>query len=364
MPEAIFSPDPVFMHRALELAKKSRPSPNPRVGAVLVRDGKIVGEGFHERPGLPHAEIVAIKDAGHLSKGADLYVTLEPCSHHGRTPPCIDAVQEAGISRVAIGMVDPDPRVNGRGVKKLKQRRIEVVTGVAESACLELLESYTYHRTQGRPFVTLKAASTLDGKLASTTGDSKWISSEQSRQRAHQMRAESDAVLVGIETVLSDDPSLTARMTSGENPLRIVLDSHLRTPVTAQMLGDNEAGVILVHTTNQPVALAKYRDHRNVELLKCGTEGEPVDLKQLLGELGRRGILSLLVEGGGIVHGAFADAGLANKMALFLAPRLLGSGRSWISFPGRERIADGLKLDELRVTKIASDLLIESYFQI
>lgn len=360
MPETKLFVDPVFMHRALQLAKKSRPSPNPRVGAVLVRDGNIIGEGFHERPGMPHAEIVAINNAKNLAKEADLYVTLEPCSHQGRTGPCVEAILEAGIRRVIIGMVDPDPKVNGRGVKRLREKQVQVATGVAEDDCKELLEAYTFHRKHGRPFVTLKAATTLDGMLASTTGNSKWISSEASRVLAHQMRAECDAVLVGIETVLKDDPELTVRKTAGENPQRIVLDSHLRTPITANILKNAKSTpVLLVHTTEDADAQAKYQHLDGVLLLQCPGKNQQVHLETLLLELGRRGILSLLVEGGGIVHGAFAKARLANKIALFLSPRILGSGRSWISFPGVQRIADGIQLQELKATSTGCDILIE-----
>ena len=350
--------DPTFMHRALELAQNSRPSPNPRVGAVIVRDGKIVGEGFHVRPGMPHAEIVAIKNAGRLTRGADLYVTLEPCSHHGRTPPCVDAILGAGIRRVAVGMVDPDSRVNGQGVRYLRENHIQVETGIAENQCREMLEAYTFHRTHGRPQVTLKAAATLDGMLASTSGDSKWISSDESRALAHKMRAEADGIVVGINTVLNDDPSLTVRKAAGVNPTRIILDSHLRTPFGAKMLHDSQATVLIAHTTHNAEAIAKYRKLAGVELLRCGEQGGIVDLKQLLDVLGERGFLSLLVEGGGIVHGAFANAKLADKIALFLAPRILGSGQSWISFPGCEQIAQGLQLEELRTNRIADDLLI------
>ncbi|MCP4604755.1 MAG: bifunctional diaminohydroxyphosphoribosylaminopyrimidine deaminase/5-amino-6-(5-phosphoribosylamino)uracil reductase RibD [Proteobacteria bacterium] len=356
--------DPAFMDIALELARQSRPSPNPRVGAIVVRQGRVAGRGYHKRQGLPHAEVVAIEQAREAARGGDLYVTLEPCCHHGNTGPCIEAIARAGIARVVVGMIDPDPRVQGEGIRSLKQAGIEVVVGIKREQCELLLKGYTIHRTKQRPLITLKAALTLDGSLATTTGDSKWISSDASRCVAHEMRAEADAVLVGIETVLKDDPELTVRHCTGDNPLRIVMDSKLRIPPDSKLIKSAaDAPVILAHTESTAATETALEGIEGVEKLNCkvGSDGL-IDPSDLAFKLGKRGILSLLVEGGGKVHGAFARAGIADRVVLFLSPTILGSGLPWISFPGTETIKDGLSLVELEATPIAGDLMIKGRF--
>ena len=347
--------DKTFMEMALALAKKSRPSPNPQVGAVVVKDGAVVGRGYHERPGTSHAEVNAIAEADGEAQGADLYVTLEPCVHHGRTGPCVEAILKAGIARVAVGMIDPDPRVNGAGVRRLKEAGVEVIVGVCEDACRSLLRGYATHRLYGRPYVTLKAAITLDGYLASTSGDSKWISSEASRTIAHEMRREADAVLVGVETVITDDPQLTVRHVSGKSPLRIVLDSNLRTPENAQIVTGAEAPTLLVHTTEDQNQISRYRIYSGVETLRCGsTQTGRVDLADLIERLAQRGVLALLVEA---VLSAFVSAGIGDELVLFIAPRILGAGRSFISYPKAMTISDGLLLSDPAVTRAGPDVV-------
>ncbi len=357
--------DPAFMDMALELAIKSRPSPNPRVGAVVVKDGKVIGRGFHKQPGMPHAEIVALTDAGEASRGADMYVTLEPCCHHGKTGPCVETLAAAGIRRVAIGMVDPDPLVNGKGISRLKQLEIDFEVDIQKQKCQRLLEGYATHRIQGRPLFTLKAAVTLDGALATTTGDSKWISSKASRTIGHRMRAEADAVLVGVKTAIIDDPELTVRLCSGPNPVRIVMDSKLKTPPSSKLIMTaSQAPVLLAHTDAASAeTVRQLSDIEGVDTLKCNADKngliDPVDMA---GKLALRGILSVLVEGGSQVHGAFASSGLADRVALFISPKVIGGGLRWISFPGITSIKDALTLDNLEIIQIDSDLLLEGRF--
>ncbi|MCU0662131.1 MAG: bifunctional diaminohydroxyphosphoribosylaminopyrimidine deaminase/5-amino-6-(5-phosphoribosylamino)uracil reductase RibD [Myxococcota bacterium] len=352
------------MREALALARRSRPSPNPRVGAVVVQEEEIVGVGYHERPGMPHAEIIALREAKERANGADLYVTLEPCCHVGRTGPCTDAIAKAGIRRVFVGMQDPDPRVNGNGLACLVAHGIEVHCNVEQQLCEALLAGYSHHRRTGRPLVTLKAAVTLDGYLATGNRQSQWISSEPSRTRTHEMRAHNDAVLVGIETVLADDPMLTVRLATGESPMRVVLDSRLRIPTTSKLVQSAAQTPLLVaHTHEAPRERIALLCALGVKLLACPSdEMGRLDLAILLDELGRAGVLSLLVEGGATIHGALLRHGLAQCLALFVAPRVLGSGLPWASFEGAQSIADATALHEMTCQPVGCDLLIEGRF--
>jgi diaminohydroxyphosphoribosylaminopyrimidine deaminase/5-amino-6-(5-phosphoribosylamino)uracil reductase len=354
------SSDQEFMRLALELARESRPSPNPRVGAVVVREGRIVGRGRHERAGEPHAEVLALADAGEAARGAELFVILEPCCHRGRTGPCTEAIESAGLSRVVVGMIDPDPNVSGRGVACLKQSGLAVEIGVLEGECRQLLEGYATQRILGRPLITLKAAVTLDGAIATVGGDSKWISSRPSRARAHELRAEADAVMVGVGTVLADDPRLTVRHVDGANPLRVVLDTTLRTPTDARLVTSaDQAPLLLVHAGAADEALSRFAGIPGVETLRCaaGDDGR-VDLNDLARKLGERGVLSLLVEGGGRVHGALIEAGLADRLALFVAPKVLGGGVPWAALTARASLDEAIVVEELAVETIGDDLLL------
>jgi diaminohydroxyphosphoribosylaminopyrimidine deaminase / 5-amino-6-(5-phosphoribosylamino)uracil reductase len=353
--------DPAFMAQALELSRLSRPSPNPRVGAVIVNGGRVVGRGHHERPGLPHAEIVALAEAGSLARGADMYVTLEPCCHHGRTGPCTAAIASAGIARIAVGMIDPDSRVNGKGVTALETAGVGCRVGLLADECAAMHEAYATHRRLGRPLVTLKAAATLDGMSADAQGVSKWITGEPARAVAHAMRADAEAVVVGVGTILADDPLLTVRLASGRNPLRVVMDSGLRTPVTARVISTAaEVTTILAHAGAPSEVAAAYEGLPGVELLSCAIlpDGR-VDPVDLLSKLATRGVLSVLIEGGSRVHEAFLTAGLADRLALFIAPRLLGGGLPWVRFNKPRLLAQALRLEELRVSRAGDDLLLE-----
>ena len=348
-----------YMEAAVALARKSRPSPNPRVGAVLVKDGTIVGAGFHEKPGTPHAEVNAIADAGVHAEGADLYVTLEPCVHFGRTGPCVKAIESACIRRVFVGMTDPDIRVNGQGIAYLRNAGIEVETGVDESHCRQLLEGYITHRTKGRPHIILKAAITLDGYVATTTHDSKWISSSDSRKLAHALRAEADAVLVGIGTVLHDDPMLTVRDADGPCPLRIVLDSSLAIPLESKLIRTAEkCPLLLVHNN---IASEERRQQLQkipgVSILNCKqTPSGHIDLSDLATRLAENGVLSLLVEGGSQIMSAFLETPLVDQLVLFIAPKIIGSGIPFTTYPHAEVISEGLDLTVIETKRIGDDI--------
>lgn len=327
-----------WMRRARELAARAdhRTSPNPMVGAVVLdRDGALAGEGYHERPGLQHAERAALEAAGERARHGTLYVTLEPCAHQGRTPPCTDAVSAAGIDRVVVAMVDPDPQVSGRGIEKLLSGGISVEVGLEEAEARRLNEFYIKHRTTGRPFVSAKFAASLDGKIATRTGESRWITGEEARAHAHRLRHFHDAVLVGVGTVLNDDPELTARFDGARQPLRVVLDSRGRTPPAAKVRNDRAETMIVAN------------GH---------------DLPALLDQLGGRGILSLLVEGGAHVHGSFFGQGLVDRVYAYVAPIIIGGSEapSPVGDPGFSALEDALRLTRPRVTPLGSDTLLEA----
>ncbi len=351
-----------FMKRALFLAKQARPSPNPRVGAVIVKNGQIIAEGFHKAQGLPHAEIVALSAAGSEAAGADLYVTLEPCSHTGRTGPCVEAIIKSKIARVFVGMKDPDTKVNGQGISVLRNAGVTVEENVDNESCLSLLAGYTIHRTLGRPRVIIKAAITLDGYLAAASGDSKWISSPESRQISHQMRAESDAVLVGSNTIRVDNPLLTVRDAFGSNPVRIVLDSSLGIPKNSLILQTSSEGrVIIVYCRENQNSIEFFRSLPNVELLKCNPNNHGhVEISELLFRLGEMGVLSLLVEGGQKVYGSFLKAKTVDEFAFFIAPKILGQGIPWTDYPAAQHITQALNIKPLSIEQIGDDILYKA----
>jgi len=357
--------DERYMARALELARmgEGRTRPNPAVGAVVVRDGEIVGEGFHPRAGEPHAEIFALRQAGPLARGAELFVTLEPCSHHGRTGPCVEAVLAAGIRRVCIGTGDPNPLVAGRGITRLHEAGVEVLSGVLEPECRYLIAPFAKHVTTGLPFVILKSAVTLDGCTATVCGDSRWISGPQSRAWVHRLRDRIDAVMVGIGTVLRDDPQLTTRLPEGgRDATRIVVDSRLRIPEEAAMLALASSAPTIIATTAaaSPEKVARLQA-RGLVVLQVAAAAEGVDLHELLRNLGARGIQSVLLEGGNILNASALRSGLIDRAMVFVAPLLLGSGEAPGIFSGRgaERLADALRLEDIRVRRFGDDVLIE-----
>lgn len=354
-----------FMRRALVLAKRGegKTSPNPAVGCVIVRDGAIVGEGWHRRAGTPHAEVHALRQAGELARNADVYVTLEPCSHYGKTPPCADALVEAGVRRVFVGMVDPNPKVSGRGIQRLQSAGIEVVAGILEAGCRRLNEPFVKHVTTGLPFVVLKSAMTMDGKTATSTGDSRWITNEKSRHYVHQLRSKVDGIMVGVGTVIADDPQLTARIPRGRDPLRIVVDSSLRIPPDSRILRQESAVTTVVATISKDLNRIACLQSPGVEILECNEDGGTVDLRDLLARLGSRGVQSVLIEGGSTLAGRALRAGLIDKFVLFYAPKFLGGadGFGLFSGPASRMMDECRRLKDVTVRRFGDDVMIEAY---
>ena len=357
--------DEVWMRRALRVAAKGRgrTSPNPMVGAVLVKGGRVVGEGYHAKAGEPHAEIVALGDAQEKAKGSTLYLNLEPCAHQGRTPPCAPRVVQAGVKKAIIGMKDPNPRVEGKGIRILEEGGLEVRVGVLEQECRKLNEAFCKHITTGFPFVILKAAATLDGKIATRKGDSKWISSEASRRLVHRLRNQVDGIVVGIETILKDDPLLTARVPRGRDPTRIILDAHLRIREEAHVIETLPSKTILVTTEKASLEKVERLRERGVEVWMLDSVEGKIDLRTCLAKLDGMGMMSLLVEGGSQVYGSFLDEGLVDKLVLFLAPRLMGDPRALSIFGGKgvDHLEEARSLRDMKVKRVGGDLLIEAY---
>ena len=324
--------DHYYMRRALRLAALGRhASPNPMVGCVLVNDaGRIIGEGWHPQPGQPHAEVFALRDAGEAARGATAFVTLEPCAHHGRTPPCADALLAAGIKRVVAAIADPDPRVGGQGLERLRAGGMEVSVGVGESQVRALNAAYLKHRTTGLPWVVLKTAMTLDGKIATETGDSKWITSPVARRAVHrQLRDRCDAILTGVGTVLADDPALRTRLAyrEGRNPWRIVVDSRLRTPLDAQVirLAAEDGKTIFATTARADPARRNLLLSLGCQVLICDDDAGRVLLPDLMRRLGTRGdIIGVLMESGGTLAAGMLAAGLVDRWLCFIAPKVVG----------------------------------------
>ncbi len=319
-----------YMYEALRLTEQAthRVSPNPLVGAVVVSNGEVIGRGVTSKPGHAHAEVSALREAGERAKGADLFVTLEPCCHFGRTPPCTEAILRAGIARVFVGMLDPNPRVLGKGVERLKNAGVHVETGVCETECKRSHASFECYIKNARPYVTLKAAVTLDGRIACANGHSRFVTGSEARLDVHRLRAKNDGILVGAQTLLFDDPQLDVRDVPGESPRPVILDSSLRMPLTARCLAGNPL-IFCAEDAAKDRALA---------LTDVGAEIVPVpfevaadckklNLSAVLSELGKRDMVKLLVEGGGAVHGSFLQSRLADELCLYVAPKAIGRGR-------------------------------------
>ena len=355
------------MRQAIEEAKRGRPSPNPRVGAAIVREGQVISIGHHARAGEAHAEVDAIRRTKGSVRGTTLYVTLEPCNHQGRTGPCTEAILEAGIARVVIGCRDPAPHVVG-AIDRLRAGGVEVEVGVLEQECTALVADFAKHLKTGLPFVTLKAAVTLDGKIATRTGDSKWITGEEARTETHRMRDECDAILVGVGTVLADDPKLTVRHVDGRDPVRVVLDAGLRTPPNAAVLGTDGTGgtrTLIFHAPDADSARQHALSRPGVELIAVSRHARGVDLSEVLKILGERNVVRLLVEGGSHIHGTFLDLGLADRAAIFIAPRIIGDADA-ISFAagvGVESIDLARRLVRTQVRVLGSDWLVCGDFE-
>ena len=357
------------MALALEQARRARgtTSPNPAVGAVVVRDGVVVGRGHSRPPGGPHAEVVALREAGSRARGATVYVTLEPCSFWGRTPPCTDALVDAGVAEVHCAIIDPDPRVRGAGVAELEAAGIRVVLGEgADEACRQL-DDFITHRTLRRPLVVVKFAASLDGRIAAVSGDARWVSGPVARAWVHQERAALDAIMVGSGTALADDPLLTARPEDGppqRQPLRIVVDSRGRLPPSAKLLGQ-EARTLVATTAASPQSWREAVAAWGAEalVLPAGPDGR-VDLAELLNELGRRNVMSVLVEGGATLLGSLFDAGLVDKVHAIIAPLIIGGpAPAAVVGEGAQRMADARRLMDVAVERLGDDVLVTGYLR-
>ena len=358
--------DRKYMERALLLAERGagKTAPNPMVGAVLVRDGRILGEGWHENCGQAHAEVNAIKHAKESVKDATVYVNLEPCCHYGRTPPCTELLIKSGVSRVVIGSLDPNPLVAGKGVKQLREAGIQVTEGVLETESLQLNEVFFHWIKTGRPFVIAKSAVSLDGKTACVTGESKWVTGDAARNDVQWLRSRYSAIMVGVGTVLQDDPQLTCRLEGGRNPARIILDSCLRIPIESKVLTDQKQNPTWIACTERASPEAVKRiEALGAHVLLCKSSGGHVDLHDLLEKLSSASIDSILLEGGGQVNGAAFTSGIVNKVVIYMAPKVFG-GKGATTFAegigvSRPEQAHTLRFDA--VEQIGDDLKITAY---
>lgn len=360
--------DKRFMSLALGLAEKVRglTSPDPSVGAVLVKNGRIISVGFHDKHKTPHAESFALQKAGKASRGATLYINLEPCAHWGNNPPCTSALIKAGVKRVVAAMKDPNPLVNGKGFRALKRAGIRVDVGLMEKEALRLNEGFFKHITTKKPFVILKAAMSLDGKIATGTGQSKWISGELSREYVQELRRGVDAVIVGIGTVLKDDPRLTYRHKNiGKSPMRIILDSRARTPVSAKALKDRSSSTVIAVSAAAPKVRTEKLKKAGAEVICCRTKNGKIDLKALMAELGKRGILSVMLEAGGKISGSAIEEGIVDKVIIFIAPKIIGGEKapSPVEGKGVADLINARHLRDISVKRLGHDIVVEGYIK-
>lgn len=356
------------MQRALEEAARGlgRTRPNPMVGCVVARGDEVLGVGHHARAGSAHAEVVALRRVRDKARGADLYVTLEPCAHQGRTAPCTEAIIKAGIQRVFIGARDPNPIVNGKGLRELRKAGIHVHLGLAADACRRLNEAYAHFISNRTPFVVAKFAQSLDGKVATKSGESQWITCTHSRKAGHRLRNSVDAVIVGVGTVLADDPQLTCRSRGGRDPIRIVVDTQARTPTSARCVAlarTGKAQTWVVVGPNAPPRRCAALQKAGVEVLRCRQSAGRVDLCHLMAELGDRELLSVLVEGGPALMGSFVGRSLVNKVHAFVAPMIVGGSQAkgTVGDPGVATLAEALRLQDVTVERSGHDLLVVGY---
>ncbi len=357
--------DEEAMKLALSLAEKGRTSPNPKVGAVITKDGRTLSTGYHQKAGMPHAEIEAIsKLKPEQLKGATLYVTLEPCCHlNKKTPPCVPAIINSGITRVICAMADLNPEVNGKGLSQLKKAKIEVIVGTCEKEARKINEPYIKRVTTHLPFVSMKVAMSLDGKIATRTGDSKWISGEKSRRYTQELRDHYDSVMVGIGTVLKDNPRLTCRINGGHNPIRIIVDSKLRIPLDSNVLKRAEGMVIIGCGKHDNESKKKALESFGAKVFSCPRKDGEVDLRTFMKKVAETGVNSVLLEGGSALDGTMLDEKLIDKFYIFLAPKIIGGkdAKSPIGGLGAELMKDAIVLDNLSVTQMGVDWLFEGY---
>jgi len=358
------------MEQALSLARLAlgQVSPNPAVGAVIVRDSEVIGQGYTQPPGSAHAEIMALEQAGVGARGATMYVTLEPCCHQGRTPPCTRAIIESGISEVHLSLLDPNPLVSGKGRAELESAGISTSLGEGAEEAGEIIEAYTRFITTGMPFVTAKFAMSLDGKIATSTGDSRWISGEESRRRVHNLRHQTDVIMAGVKTLLKDNPRLTVRSGAGrggtarEQPLRVIVDSKGRTPLSARVFKEPGKTLLALGRTVTDEERETFKTS-GVEVLELPLPDGRVDMRQLLRVLGERQMTSVMVEGGGILLGSLFDLGVVDKVIAFIAPMVIGgkTARTPVAGNGVAQIAEAVRLERCRVEQFGQDVMISGY---
>jgi diaminohydroxyphosphoribosylaminopyrimidine deaminase/5-amino-6-(5-phosphoribosylamino)uracil reductase len=356
-----------FMNKAIALARKGslRVSPNPLVGCVLVKEDKIISEGYHQYFGGPHAEINALRKAGIKARGSTMYVNLEPCCHYGKTPPCTDAIIKSGVKEVVVGMVDPNPLVNGKGLKELKARGIKVKLGILREQCIKLNEPYIKYMTRGLPFVVLKSAMSVDGKIATRDGDSKWITSETSREYVKKLRSQVDAIIVGTNTVLKDNPELLSSH-SGKRPIRVILDSYLRIPLDARVFNSRAPTIVATRKEADREKIERL-ESRGIKVLKIPKwrkhPHRGLDLKYLMKELAKRGITSVFIEGGGKVNASLLEMGLVDKILFFIAPKIIGGENAITPVEGEgvNKAEEAIELKHIKVRRFGKDILFEGY---
>ena len=365
--------DKFYMNIALQLAKKGKGkvNPNPLVGAIIVRDGVILGRGYHKEYGKAHAEVNAFLDAKEDITGATMYVTLEPCSHYGKTPPCVERIIENKISRVVIGMIDPNPLVAGKGIEKLKKSGITVTVGVLEEECRKLNEVFIKYITKNEPFVVLKTAMSLDGKIATSRGESKWITGEKARNEVHNLRNELEAIMVGVDTVIIDNPELTCRLENGRNPIRIIVDSTLKIPLNSKVLKNQDEAKTIVATKKEAIEeKVKKLEALGVTVLKISDDKEyennnirnkKVNLNNLMKELGKLNIDGVLLEGGATLNYSALQEGIVDKIQVYIAPKIIGglNSKGPVGGTGIEFLKDAFKINDLTSKFIGEDILIE-----
>ncbi|HHW38517.1 MAG TPA: bifunctional diaminohydroxyphosphoribosylaminopyrimidine deaminase/5-amino-6-(5-phosphoribosylamino)uracil reductase RibD [Bacillales bacterium] len=355
--------DQDYMKLAIELAANTngQTSPNPLVGAVVVKDNQIVGMGAHLKAGGPHAEVHAINMAGEKAKDATIYVTLEPCSHHGRTPPCADLLIKSGVKRVVIASTDPNPLVAGQGIERLREHGIQVDVGILREEAEGLNEVFFHYISTGTPYVTLKSATSLDGKIATVSGESKWITSEEARLDVHEYRHQHDGILVGVNTIIKDDPELTTRLPlGGKNPIRIILDTNLRTPFDAKIVNDNKAPTWIIVGNKAPAERIKAMNEKQAHVIEMPFD--TLNIHNVLKALAEKGITSLFVEGGSQVNGSFIKAKAINQVITYIAPKIIGGASAPTSIGGEgfEKMNEVLALQIKSIETIGPDIKIIS----
>ncbi|TCK98814.1 diaminohydroxyphosphoribosylaminopyrimidine deaminase/5-amino-6-(5-phosphoribosylamino)uracil reductase [Natranaerovirga hydrolytica] len=360
--------DEKYMERAIELAQKGvgYTNPNPLVGAVIVKDNRIIGEGYHMSYGGPHAEVNALNNAIEPVEDATLYVTLEPCSHYGKTPPCAKAIVEHKIKRVVIGMIDPNPLVAGNGIKILEDNGIEVITGVLENEIKSFSEIFIKYITTKKPFCILKTAMTLDGKISTASGDYKWISNEASRKYVHRLRHRVSAIMVGIGTILNDDPRLTTRLDDieGKDPVRIIIDTSCRIPLDSKVFNINSnAKTIIVTTKKAPSEKISQLMEKNVEIIMTPLKEDKVDMECLMERLGQEKIDSVLIEGGSTLNYSALKSGIVDKVISVIAPKIIGgaNAKTPVGGEGIQLLNDAIQLKNIKVSHLEEDIMIEGY---